>query len=78
VIACVMNFSGNPHGDFRVGLPAAGRWDEILNTDSTGFGGSGVGNLGGVDATEVPWAGRPASAVVTLPPLVGLWLKLLY
>ncbi|MET0974901.1 MAG: 1,4-alpha-glucan branching protein GlgB [Leifsonia sp.] len=76
VIACIMNFAGNPHGDYRVGLPATGRWDEILNTDADTYGGSGVGNLGGVEATDVPWAGRPASAVVTLPPLGGLWLKL--
>lgn len=75
-IACIMNFSGNPHEDYRVGLPAAGRWEEILNTDAVQFGGSGVGNLGGVDSTAAPWAGRPASAVVTLPPLAGLWLRL--
>ncbi|MET0724903.1 MAG: 1,4-alpha-glucan branching protein GlgB, partial [Leifsonia sp.] len=75
-IACVMNFSGNPHGDYRVGLPSTGRWDEVLNTDAAEFGGSGVGNLGGVDAVDTPWAGRPASAVLTLPPLAGLWLKL--
>ncbi|TFV99324.1 1,4-alpha-glucan branching protein GlgB [Orlajensenia leifsoniae] len=76
VIACIMNFAGNPHSDYRVGLPFAGRWDEIMNTDAAAYGGSGVGNLGGVEATATPWAGRPASAAVTLPPLGGLWLKL--
>ncbi|KQP01278.1 1,4-alpha-glucan branching protein GlgB [Leifsonia sp. Leaf264] len=76
VIACVMNFAGNPHSDYRVGLPFTGRWDEIMNTDAEAYGGSGVGNLGGVEATATPWAGRPASAAVTLPPLGGLWLKL--
>ena len=75
-IAVLMNFSGNPVGPYRVGLPFAGTWDEILNTDAADFGGSGVGNFGAVTASEQPWAGRPASAELTLPPLAGLWLKL--
>ncbi|MFC6355270.1 1,4-alpha-glucan branching protein GlgB [Luethyella okanaganae] len=75
-IACIMNFSGNPHVGFRVGLPLAGQWEELLNTDAIEFGGSGVCNWGGVTATDAPWAGRPASAEITLPPLAGLWLKL--
>jgi len=75
-IACLFNFSGQPHTDYRVGLPFAGEWLEILNTDALEFGGSGVGNLGRVSAVAEPWAGRPASATLTLPPLAGLWLKL--
>jgi 1,4-alpha-glucan branching enzyme len=75
-IAVLMNFGGNPVGPYRVGLPFAGIWDEILNTDASEYGGSGVGNFGAVEASDVPWAGRPASAEVTLPPLAGLWLKL--
>ncbi len=75
-IAVLMNFSGNPVGPYRVGLPFAGTWDEILNTDAAEFGGSGVGNLGAVTATAEPWGGRPASAELTLPPIAGLWLKL--
>jgi 1,4-alpha-glucan branching enzyme len=75
-IAVLMNFSGNPVGPRRVGLPLAGTWDEILNTDAAEYGGSGVGNFGAVTATEHSWAGRPASAEITLPPLGGLWLKL--
>jgi 1,4-alpha-glucan branching enzyme len=75
-IAVIMNFSGAPIGGYRVGLPFAGTWDELINTDATEFGGSGVGNLGAVVATEDPYAGRPASAELTLPPLAGLWLKL--
>ncbi|WP_345764301.1 1,4-alpha-glucan branching protein GlgB [Diaminobutyricibacter sp. McL0608] len=74
-IAVLMNFSGNPHSDYRVGLPFAGRWEELLNTDAVVFGGSGVGNLGAVEAVDEPWGGRPASALVTLPPLAGLWLR---
>ncbi|MEC5149098.1 1,4-alpha-glucan branching protein GlgB [Cryobacterium sp. GrIS_2_6] len=75
-IACVFNFAGQPHTGYRVGLPFAGVWDEILNTDGQNFGGSGMGNLGQVTATEEPWTGRPASALVTLPALAGVWLRL--
>jgi 1,4-alpha-glucan branching enzyme len=75
-IAVFTNFGGNPVGPYRVGLPFAGEWDEVLNTDATEFGGSGVGNFGRVDAVDEPWGGRPASAELTLPPLAGLWLRL--
>ena len=75
-VAVLMNFSGRTVGPYRVGLPFAGTWDELLNTDAEEYGGSGVGNYGAVLASEEPWAGRPASAEVTLPPLAGLWLKL--
>ncbi|MBO0803540.1 MAG: 1,4-alpha-glucan branching protein GlgB [Nocardiopsaceae bacterium] len=74
VLACVANFSGVPHHDYRVGLPLAGRWREALNTDSVIYGGSGAGNMGAVTATPKPWHGRPASATLALPPLGVLWL----
>ncbi|MEV4315725.1 1,4-alpha-glucan branching protein GlgB [Actinocrispum sp. NPDC049592] len=74
VMACVANFSGAPHNNYRVGLPQAGHWREVLNTDATTYGGSGVGNLGDVEATEKPWHGRPASAVLQLPPQGVIWL----
>ena len=61
-MACVFNFSGAEHSRYRLGLPHAGRWREILNTDATTYNGSGIGNMGGVDATDQPWHGRPASA----------------
>ncbi|MGW4487120.1 1,4-alpha-glucan branching protein GlgB [Amycolatopsis sp. NPDC004368] len=73
-LACVANFAGVPHHDYRVGLPAAGRWTELLNTDAEAYGGSGVGNLGAVEAVEEPWHGLPASAVLQLPPNGVLWL----
>jgi 1,4-alpha-glucan branching enzyme len=75
-IAIIMNFSGNPVDRFRVALPSAGVWEELVNTDASEYGGSGVGNLGAVTAVDEPWAGRPAYAELTLPPLAGLWLKL--
>ena len=46
----------------------------MLNTDAEDYDGSGVGNFGGVEAEEQSWHGRPASAMVTLPPLATVWL----
>jgi 1,4-alpha-glucan branching enzyme len=74
VLACIANFSAVPHRDYQIGLPRAGRWREVLNTDAAVYGGSGVGNLGGIEAVAEPWHGKPASAVITLPPLGVLWL----
>ena len=74
VMACIANFSAMPHQQYKVGLPRAGRWREILNTDAAIYGGSGVGNLGGIEAVPEPWHGLPASATLTLPPLGVLWL----
>ena len=73
-LACVVNFSAMPHLEYRIGLPRAGRWREVLNTDSTAYGGSGVGNFGVVQAVPEPWNGRPASATIAVPPLGVLWL----
>jgi 1,4-alpha-glucan branching enzyme len=74
VIACIANFSAIPHLEYRVGLPAAGRWREVINTDAIVYGGSGVGNLGGIEAVAEPWHGLSASAVIAVPPLGVLWL----
>jgi 1,4-alpha-glucan branching enzyme len=74
VIACIANFSALPHLEYKVGLPQAGRWQEVLNTDAVIYGGSGVGNLGSIEAVPEPWHGKPASATITLPPLGVLWL----
>ncbi|GAA0266905.1 1,4-alpha-glucan branching protein GlgB [Cryptosporangium japonicum] len=74
-LACIANFAGHPHHDYRIGLPRAGTWEEVVNTDADAYGGSGVGNLGSVEAEERPWHGEPASAVVTLPPLGVIWLR---
>jgi 1,4-alpha-glucan branching enzyme len=74
VVACVANLSPVPRHGYRVGLPVTGQWDEVINTDATGFGGSGVGNAGAVHATGDPWHGQPFSAEMTLPPLGVLWL----
>jgi 1,4-alpha-glucan branching enzyme len=73
-VAVVANFAGVPHEGYRVGLPMAGTWTEILNTDGSNYGGSGVGNLGAATATDLPWHGLPASAELRVPPLGTLWL----
>jgi 1,4-alpha-glucan branching enzyme len=75
MLACIANFSPTPHEAYRVGLPAVGRWSEVLNTDAEVYFGSGVGNFGGVDATDEPWHAQPASATLRVPPLGALWLR---
>jgi 1,4-alpha-glucan branching enzyme len=62
-----------PHERFRVGLPAAGTWREVLNSDAEVYGGSGVGNLGRVQADRTPRHDRPYSAEIVLPPLACLF-----
>lgn len=64
-----------PHHDFVLGLPEAGTWEEILNTDSENFGGSGVGNFGLVEALGGQANGQPHSAIISVPPLGGIWLR---
>jgi 1,4-alpha-glucan branching enzyme len=73
-LACVANFAGMPHHGYRIGLPRGGFWREVLNSDAEGYGGSGVGNLGGVEAVEEPWHGQPFSATIAAPPLGTVWL----
>ncbi|HEY8453690.1 MAG: 1,4-alpha-glucan branching protein GlgB [Micromonosporaceae bacterium] len=75
VLVCVVNFAGVPHEGYRLGLPREGVWREVLNTDAEVYGGSGVGNLGAVTAGPEPAHGRPASAVLRIPPLGALWLR---
>jgi 1,4-alpha-glucan branching enzyme len=73
-VVCVMNLSPVPRYEYRVGMPVCCRWRELLNTDSAYYGGSGVGNLGGVEAEPMPWHDQPFSALLTLPPLGAVWL----
>jgi 1,4-alpha-glucan branching enzyme len=74
-VVCAVNFSAVPRESYRLALPAAGGWTEILNTDSSYYGGSGVGNLGEVRADGGAGSGQPASATLRLPPLGALWLR---
>ncbi len=75
IVACVVNMAPVVHYDYRIGLPRPGRWIEMLNTDAGIYGGSDVGNLGGVTAVDQEWHGRPASAQMVLPPLAAVWLR---
>jgi 1,4-alpha-glucan branching enzyme len=75
MLACVVNFAAIPHHSYRIGLPAAGVWTEVLNTDSEQYAGSGVGNLGRVVAEEIPSHWMPASATISVPPLGAVWLR---
>ena len=74
VLVCACNLSPVPRLDRRLALPAGGSWREVLNTDSTYYAGSDVGNLGAIGAEEHPWNGWEHSAPVTLPPLATVWL----
>ncbi|MGH8670941.1 MAG: 1,4-alpha-glucan branching protein GlgB, partial [Burkholderiales bacterium] len=72
-ILCVCNFSPVPRHGFRVGVPKRGVYHEILNTDSGIYGGSNVGNAGGLHSDDVAWQGQPFSLMLTLPPLAVLY-----
>jgi 1,4-alpha-glucan branching enzyme len=74
VVACLANLSPVPQIRYRVGLPKPGRWTELLNTDAHDWGGSGLGNMGQVWASDTEWHGQPYSAEMVLPPLAVLWL----
>ncbi|HUQ17078.1 MAG TPA: 1,4-alpha-glucan branching protein GlgB [Candidatus Saccharimonadales bacterium] len=73
-LVAAFNFTAAPRHGHRIGLPRPGGWRERLNTDAAEYGGSGVGNAGGVMSEPVPWQGCDQSAVVTLPPLGAVWL----
>ena len=73
VVAC--NFTPVPRSNYKFGVPLAGQWKEILNTDSALYAGSGTGNLGGVKADGPPMHGLPASAEVFLPPLAAVYFE---
>jgi 1,4-alpha-glucan branching enzyme len=72
-VVVICNFTPVPRETYRIGLPHAGRWREVLNSDATLYGGSGLGNLGAVIAEAVPSHGQAASATFVLPPLAALY-----
>jgi 1,4-alpha-glucan branching enzyme len=74
-VVVVCNFTPIERTDFRLGVPSAGHWDEILNTDASVYGGENRGNLGGVNADGAGWHGQAASFAVTLPPLSVLMFQ---
>jgi 1,4-alpha-glucan branching enzyme len=74
-ILAAFNFTPVPRHDYCVGAPSGGYWQEILNSDALEYGGSGVGNLGGVQATQSECHGHTCSLSLTLPPLGAVFLK---
>lgn len=73
-VVCVLNFTPVPRQDYRIGVPEAGCYHEILNTDSSFYGGSNLGNWPR-DTEPVPWMGFGQSISLTLPPLAAVFLK---
>lgn len=71
----VCNFTPVVRHNYMVGVPEDGFWTEVLNSDSTEYGGSGVGNYGGVESNPVPMHGRRCMLTLTLPPLSILIFK---
>ncbi len=74
-VAVVTNFTPVPRDGYRLPLPRAGRWQELLNTDATSYGGSGRGNLGAIAAHAEPSHGQPASAAISLPPMATVMFE---
>jgi 1,4-alpha-glucan branching enzyme len=74
-VLVVCNFTPVPREGYRVGVPTDGYWRELLNSDAREYGGSEVGNAGGVNAQRIRAHGRPYSLRLTLPPLAVLFLK---
>jgi 1,4-alpha-glucan branching enzyme len=74
-VLLICNFTATPRHNYRVGVPRGGHWAEVLNGDAPLYGGSGQGNIGGVDATPVHWHGQSQSLNLTLPPLAMIALK---
>jgi 1,4-alpha-glucan branching enzyme len=75
LLVFVCNFAPVVRTDYHVGVPHGGYWEEVLNTDAEGYGGSGHGNLGGQRASDMAWHGHPHSLCLTLPPLSVVGFK---
>ena len=73
LVAC--NLTPVPRLRHRVGVPRGGRWRELANSDAPAYGGSGMGNLGGVDAEPIASHGHAQSLALTLPPLAVVFLR---
>ncbi len=76
IVLFVVNATPVVRYDYRLGVPEAGFYREIINTDGETYGGSNVGNFGGVPSQEFPWMGREHSILVHLPPLATLAFRL--
>ena len=72
-VLVICNFTPVPRLNYQVGVPRGGLWRELLNSDAKDYGGSGMGNMGEVEAAPVPAHGRHFSLLLTLPPLSTLF-----
>ena len=72
-VVIVCNFTPTPRDNYRVGVPLAGYWREVLNSDSKDYGGGGIGNLGEKETEPIAFHGRPCSLNLTLPPLAAVF-----
>ena len=75
IVLVVCNFTPVTRFNYKVGVPRGGFWKELLNGDAKEYGGSGHGNLGGIEATPISFHGRPYSLDMTLPPLATVFFK---
>jgi len=75
LLIAAFNFTPVPRHNYQIGAPKGGHWRELLNSDAPMYGGSGQGNLGGVDAAPVGRHGHLHSVTLTLPPLGAIFLK---
>src|SRR5579884_3035783 len=74
-VLMVANFTPVPRKNYRIGVSKGGFWRELLNSDAAEYGGSNIGNGGGVQSEQIPAHGRPFSLCLTLPPLAVVFLK---
>jgi 1,4-alpha-glucan branching enzyme len=75
VLVVALNYTPVPRDNYRIGVPFGGTWRELLNSDSKTYWGSGYGNLGGVEASPMPFHKWPKSLTLTLPPLGAVILR---
>ncbi|MGV8900128.1 MAG: 1,4-alpha-glucan branching protein GlgB [Burkholderiaceae bacterium] len=75
IVLVMCNCTPVPHHNYQVGVPHGGFWRELLNSDATLYGGSGQGNMGGVEAAPIAAHGRSHSLMLTLPPLAVVYFK---
>ncbi|MBU0503738.1 MAG: 1,4-alpha-glucan branching protein GlgB [Candidatus Omnitrophota bacterium] len=74
-VLVVCNFTPVPRTNYKIGIPMGGYWREALNSDAKEYGGSGYGNLGGIEAAPLPSHGKYYSLSLTVPPLATLFFK---
>jgi 1,4-alpha-glucan branching enzyme len=75
LLVVALNFTPLPREGYRIGVPNAGNYRELFNSDSTFYGGSDIGNAGMLSSEDLSWMGRPHSLTLTLPPLAAVVLE---